>query len=143
MSSLTGANAVIQLAITGLFPVPQRLQGFTVDDVFDAEAIVPTEIMTGVDGNLSAGYVYVPRKQGITLQGDSASNLLFEAWFAAQEAVQEAYFANGIVHLTAVGRHYVMTRGVLTSFPPMPTVKKLIQPRKYEITWGKVVAAPV
>ncbi len=37
--TLTAANAVIMLGITGLYDVPRRLQGFSADDVADVEAV--------------------------------------------------------------------------------------------------------
>ena len=79
--SITSANAVLTLAIAQLFPVPQQLQGFGVDDVYDVPQIKSVEVMMGVDGVLSAGFVYVQIPQHITLQGDSASNLIFDTWW--------------------------------------------------------------
>jgi hypothetical protein len=143
MASITGANSVVMLAITALYPVAQQLQGFAADDVFDSEAIASAEILTGVDGELSAGWIYVPVKMGFTLQADSSSNGLFEAWYQAQQAIQECYFASGTVHLPATGRSYVMQKGVLTTHKPTPDVKKVLQPRKYEITWKRIFAAPL
>jgi hypothetical protein len=143
MASITGANSVVMLAIAALYPVAQQLQGFAADDVFDSEGIASAEILTGVDGNMSAGWVYVPIKQGYTLQADSASNALFEAWYQAQQAIQELYFASATIHLPATSRSYVMTKGVLTLHKPTPDVKKVLQPRKYEITWSKIFAGPL
>src|SRR6266705_459928 len=142
MASITGANSIVLLSITGLFPVPQQLFGFAADDVFDSEAIASAEILTGVDGNMSAGWIYVPVKMSFNLQADSDSNKLFESWYAAQQAIQDLYFATGTVHLPATSRSYIMRKGVLSSHKPTPDVKKVLQPRKYEITWGQIVAAP-
>ncbi len=143
MASITGANSIVLLSITGLFPVPQQLFGFAADDVFDSEAIASAEILTGVDGNMSAGWIYVPVKMSFNLQADSDSNKLFESWYAAQQAIQDLYFATGTVHLPATSRSYIMRKGVLSSHKPTPDVKKVLQPRKYEITWGQIVAAPI
>lgn len=143
MASITSVNSVVMLGITGLYTVPQQLQGYTADDIFDTESIVPAEIVMGLDGRLSAGYVPVAVTQHYSLQADSASNSLFEAWQAAQTAAKEIYFANGIVHLSSVGRSYVMTNGVLSSYAPMSDAKKTLQPRKFSITWESVVGVPV
>jgi hypothetical protein len=131
------------LAVTGLFPVPQQLQGFAADDVFDISDVSPAETMMGVDGKLSAGFVFMPVEMGIMLNADSESNLLFDAWFAAQQAAREIYYANGIVRLPSVQRSFVLTKGVLKSYKPSPDAKKVLQPRKYSITWESIVGAPI
>ena len=141
MSSITGANAVVMLAITGLFPVPLQLQGFAADDVFDTEAIESAEVLMGVDRKMSAGFVAVPVKQTYTLQADSASMFFFDTWWAAQQVIGDLYFASGIAVLNAVNQKWIMTKGALTSFKPTPDVKKLLQPRKFTVTWESVLPA--
>lgn len=141
--TITAANAVFTLAVNGVFNVAQQLQQFSADDVFDTEAVESAEIMMGVDGHLSAGFVFVAVKQSITLQADSPSNLIFEAWQQAQKTARDLFFAQGGVILPSVGRAYTMTRGVLTSYPPIPDAKKVLQPRKYGITWESVSPAAI
>lgn len=143
MSSITGATAAYQLAITDLYDSPQQLQGFAADDVFSTPPIQSIETLMGVDGKMSAGFVYVEVKQSISLQADSDSNQLFDQWWAAQQDAQDVFFANATVLLFALGQKWQMTRGVLSQYHPIPDVKKLIQPRKYEITWNYMSAAPV
>lgn len=140
--TITSNNAAFTLAIAGLFAVPQQLQGFAADDIFDTEGVEPAETSMGVDGKLSAGLVFAPVKQSVALQADSDSNTLFEAWYAAQKAAGDVYYAQGSVYLPATGRAYVMTRGVLTAYSPMPDAKKTLQPRKYGLTWESVTGAP-
>jgi hypothetical protein len=141
--SLTGANAVLTLSISGLFDVPQQIQGFAADDVTETEPVTPAEVYSGVDGNLSGGWVYVPRIQTIMLQADSLSNILFEDWNAAQEAIQDLYFAGAELRLPSLGRAYVFTKGILSHFLPTPAIKKIAQPRRYQITWQKCIPMPV
>lgn len=141
--SITSTNAIYLLSIAGLYTVPQALQGYAADDIFDTAVINPAEVSMGLDGKLSAGFVPVAIAQTITLQADSDSNLLFDAWFAAQQAAREIYFANGIVRLPAIGRSYVLTNGVLNSYAPIADAKKTLQPRKFGITWEALVGAPL
>lgn len=141
--TITAANAVFMLSITGLFDAPVQLQGFSADDVFDTEAIERAEILMGVDGRMSAGFVYTPTKQGITLQADSDSNDIFETWNANNAPPNDLFFANGSVVLPAIGKAYTMSKGVLMSYPSMPDAKKVLQPRKYGITWEKIEPAPI
>jgi hypothetical protein len=134
MASLTGADAVIIFSGI-LFPVPQQLQGFGPDDVVDTPDVVSSETSMGVDGNLSGGFVFMEVPQTYTLQADSPSNDFFDLWYAANIAAKTAYTMNGLILLPSLGYKWTNTRGFLSSLPPMPSVKKLSQPRKFKVTW--------
>lgn len=138
MGDITGANATFMLSITSVFPAPVKLQGFAADDVFDTDPLESTEHYMGVDGILSAGFVFVPVRMGISLQADSASNQLFDAWHAAQVAAKAAFFANAVVILPNVGQKWALINGILQHYQPLPPVKKLLQPRKHGILWTQV-----
>jgi hypothetical protein len=140
--SITGATAAYLLSIQGLYDLPQLLQGFAADDVFSTPAIKSAETLMGVDGFLSAGFVYAEIVQSISIQADSDSGALFDDWWAAQQAAEDIYYANATVGLKAIRRKWTMTRGVLTGYAPIPDVKKLLQPRKFEITWNAMSPAP-
>lgn len=139
--TITAANAVLMLSVTGLFPVPQQIQGFAADDVYDTEDLETAEILMGVDGKMSAGFVYNPVRQGFTLQADSSSNDFFEAIYSAEQAAREKYFLNGSVLLSSIGKLYTMTAGVVSGYKPLPDAKKVLQPRKFMITWERVLPA--
>jgi hypothetical protein len=141
--TLTAANSIIMLTVSGLFLTPQQIQGFAADDIFDTEEIKPTEVVMGVDGKLSAGYVPTPLPQNFTIQADSNSNDFFEAWYQAMKTAKEVFFAGGIIQLPAIGRSYAMVNGVLSSYKPISDGKKILQPRKYQITWESVLGAPL
>jgi hypothetical protein len=143
MASITSANSIFLLGISTVFPVPQLLQGYATDDAFSTESVEPAETKMGVDGKLSAGFVFMPIKLSITLQADSASILLFDAWYAAQKAQLDVYFANGLIRLKSVSKSYVLTNGVLSGYMPIPDAKKTLDPLKYAITWESVVGAPI
>lgn len=140
--TLTAANSVILLTIPSLFPVAQQLQGFSAEDVFDTDQLDTAETMMGVDGKLSAGWIPKEIKQTFSLQADSDSVAFFETWYASQQQARELYFASGAVSLPAVNRKYVMTKGVLTGFSAVPKAGKILQPRKFTITWEALYAAP-
>ena len=139
--TLTSANSVLLVAVAGLFDVPLQLQGFATDDIFDVDNVQSTETAMGVDGRLSAGWVPAPIVQNITLQADSASVTIFEQWYGAQQSIREAYVANGSIFLPSVQRSYVMTRGFLTGYSPVASGKKMLQPRKFSITWEAISGA--
>lgn len=139
--SLTAANATIMLAIAGLFPAPQQLQGFAADDIFSTDPLESAQTVMGVDGIMSAGFVFVEVKQSYTLQADSPSNFIFDQWFQAQQVARDIFFANGIVLLQTLGSKWSMAKGVLSMYPPMPDGGKLLKPRKFGITWQSISPA--
>lgn len=143
MASLTAANSVLMLSVLSLFPIPQQIQGFAADDVAAAEPVEPVEVSVGVDGKMSAGWVPTAKPWTITLQADSASNLFFEAWATAQEALKDVYFANGTAIVKSISRSYVMVNGVLSQYPPMAGIRRTLQPRQYRITWESITPVPV
>lgn len=133
--TLTSANSVILLTIPGLLPVPTQLQGFAADDIFDTENVDSAEVVMGLDGRLSGGFVPMPIKQNITIQADSDSVRVFENWYAAQQSARELYYANGLVSIPSVQRKYTARRGILSSHSPAPSAKRILQPRRFTITW--------
>jgi hypothetical protein len=141
--TITSANAIFMLSVTDVFDTPVQLQGFSADDVFDTEAVDPVEVLMGVDGVMSAGFVYVPIKQGITLQADSDSNDLFEEWYRQQQAGPDIFFAQATIRQPAISKAYTCSQGVLSTYPSMADAKKVLQPRKYGITWERVEPAPL
>lgn len=140
--TITSANAILLLSVAKLFDAPQRIQGFTADDIADTDGVSPTETSMGLDGRLSAGFVPVMVTQNISLQSDSLSNDLFENWFAAESVAREKYIAGGTLIVSATQRRYTMVRGFLQSLPITPSLKKTIQPRRYTIVWESVTPAP-
>lgn len=139
--SLTGANASISLSQSTLFSSAQTLQGFSADDVTDMDVVEIVERLMGVDGVLSFGFVWKERIQKIRLQADSTSNQFFDTINTQQQAVQDVYPLSGTILLSAIGLKFTCTNGALTRYKPMPQVKKLIQPREYEIVWNSVTPA--
>jgi hypothetical protein len=139
---ITSANAVLSLAIPPLFPVPQNLQGFAADDVYDVPQIRSVETLMGVDGVLSGGFVYVAVLQRIMLQADSPSNAVFDQWWSQMQATQAVYVANGVIRLPSISTKFVQTTGYLTGYKPAPAARRVLQPREFEITWNSIQPQP-
>lgn len=133
--SITSANAILMISILPIFPVPQQLQEFSADDVFDTDAIESAEVSMGVDGIMTAGFVFVPIKQSYTLQADSPSTFIFDTWWTTMQQVRDVFYANANIKLISLGTKWNLTKGILTSYKPIPDAKKLLQPRKFTITW--------
>lgn len=142
MASITAANAVLMLAVPPLFPIPQQIQGFAADDVYDIPQIKSVEVMMGVDGILSGGFVFVQIPQEITLQADSLSNLFFDTWWTQMQAAQDVYVASGTIKLPGIATKFTQLTGYLTGYKPAPGAKRVLQPRKYEITWARIAPSP-
>lgn len=137
--SITSSNANLFLVIPQVFAAPQALQGFGVDDIFGTNDVPATEAMMGVDGHLAAGKVYVPVVQDITLMASSPSTEVFDAWAAAMENLGDVLFANMTVILLSIGKEYTCLGGTLTAYKKMPDARRVLQPRRYQITWEKVL----
>lgn len=143
MADLTSANSIIWLSIPLVLPVPQQLQQFAIDDIFSTAPVVPIEVVMGVDGVLSGGYVPREKKTTFMLQANSPSNQVFDSWSSIQDANTTAYTATGVITLPTLGLTFALTKGFLTSYVPITDAKKILQPRRYEITWQSIIGSPV
>ena len=142
MASITSANAVLLLGIDNLYSTPIQLTGFSADDVYALDEMEIAETMMGVDGVLSGGFVFRPVVQNIFLQADSPSNGVFDLWFITQQTIGDVYYAQGSITLNSLGAKYNMVKGILTKYTPAPEAKKLLQPRRYTVTWQRIIPQP-
>lgn len=146
MGSITSANAKLTFTVrgpAGIVVGPFTVQGYAGDDAFATETVEAAQAVMGVDGKLSAGFVPNPAIQTITLQPDSPSRRLFEAWYGAQQALGDVLEADGFLALPGPGVAYGLVKGYLTQYTPMPQGKKILQPMTYQITWENVQPAPL
>lgn len=141
--SITAADAVYMLAVENLYPVHQLLQGYSADAAFETDGSEPAEVVMGVDGRMSAGFVPFTTRQTINIMPDSPSSIIFEVWLQAQKAARAIYFGDGLIRLPAVQRSYKLTRGVLTTAPAIPGTRKVLQARGFVITWEDISPAPL
>lgn len=141
--TITSANSVFSLAVLNLFNVPQKIQGYSADTAFTTDPVASAEAHMGVDGLLSGGFTPQPRKIKIKLQSDSDSVLIFDQWFAAQQASRELYYANATIDIPALGKSFACRKGILTSYKQIPDAKKVLDPSEYEITFESVTSAPI
>lgn len=143
MPDITAANTAFVISVPLLLPVPQQLQGFAADDIFDVDDVDSTDILMGVDGILSAGMIFAPKPMNIALQADSPSVSFFDAWYQGQQANTAAYAAQAIITFTGIGTSYALTTGYLSRYKPMADAKKILQPRKFRVTWQTIIPTPV
>ncbi len=140
--TITAANSVYLLSIPGLYSTPVLLQGYATDDAFATEAVDTSEVVKGVDGIMSAGFIPYLTKQTIMLQADSNSIEIFENWLAAMKQAREVIYGNATLSIPSLERKYAMTKGVLSNIQATPTAKKTMQARPFIITWDSVDPAP-
>ena len=81
--------------------------------------------------------------QTIALQADSPSNLLFDTWYNAQEQLREVYLANAHITLSSINRTFTCVQGFLTNYPPMADARRILQPRRFTVTWQSITGAPL
>lgn len=139
--TITSANSSFILAIPNLFAATE-IQGYAADDMFSVAPVKSVETVMGADGKLSFGYTPVVTVMTIMLMPDSDSGEIFDEWGAAQDAVRETYPATAVITLSGTGDKYTLTRGALTSWVKMPSAKKVLQARPFEITWQQVLRMP-
>jgi len=142
MASLTAANSSFSLVIRSVFPTPQQLHGYGVDDAFSVSGIAPAEVAMGVDGVLSAGFIPTPKEMTITLQADSASNTIFDNWYQASEVLKEVIPADAVIIVPGISKMFTCVRGFLTGYSMMPDARRMLQARRYTITWQAIIGAP-
>ena len=140
-ATITSANSVFMLAIGGIAPIPQQIQGFASDAAWAFEDINNKEIVMGVDGKMSAGYVFVPKPMKVTIMPNSSSTSLFDLWYSSEETAREVFSADATLVYPAIGKKFTLTYGVLSRTKVAPTVGKTLQPVEYEITWESATAS--
>lgn len=143
MASITSANSVITISVTGIFSTPFQLQGFSADNIYDAPELEVVQTAMGVDGRLSGGFVFNPVVQTFSIQADSETNRFFETWAARMKTRKDVYVAQGTTKLVSVNRSYTMRRGFLTTVHQLAPAARILQPRRYTVTWESVTAAPL
>lgn len=141
--TITAANATITFTVPSVFAAPQQIQGFAADDVYSTDTLESVEEMMGVDGQLTAGFVFVPVRQQYTLMADSPSIAFFDQWWQFQQALQDAYPCFGTITLPSKKTQYAMQKGFLKGYKPLPDAKKLLQPQQFAIVWQRIIASPV
>jgi hypothetical protein len=143
MPDITSANAVFIISVPLLLPTPQQLQGFGVDDMFDADDVDTVETMMGVDGVFAGGFRYVERPMTISLLASSESNTFFDSWNAMQTTGVLAAPAVGNITLPSLGVTYALVQGYLTRYKPLADAKRVLQTRRFQVKWGRIIGTPV
>src|ERR1700748_263885 len=105
-ATLTTANSTMTMTTEALYTSAQRIQGYAADDAFDFAEVENGEYSMGIDGKLSAGFVFNPIPFTMTLQGDSASLALFENIWQYEYSNRTKLTQDVTVTLPSVAKRY-------------------------------------
>ena len=137
-TTITSANSKLYLSANILFPVPVKMEGYASDRAFTVDAIDMAEINMGVDGRMTAGYVFNPTTQTISLQPDSPSNDFFDLLIEAQKSTRDIYYLSASLEVPSTGKSYTFTKGVLQSGKQVADHAKVQQNKEHKIVWERV-----
>lgn len=139
-TTITSANSVLILG-ADIFPVPIQIKGFASDKAFAVESLDVAEVVMGVDGIQSAGYIPTSVKQTISLQADSPSKLFFSTLWNAMKSNKEVYYLSGTLTLPSTGEAFSLNRGILSTTQPFASAQKTLQSMDFTISWESVTSA--
>jgi hypothetical protein len=143
LGTLTSANCILFLSQPILLPTPVQIEQFAADDVYGVDRIKSVEVLMGVDGVLSGGFVFAEIMQHFYLQANSPSNVeVFDKIWTQMVAAKDVYPLNGSITLPAIKTKFTMSNGFLTDYSPAPDAKKILQRRQYTITWNSIGPSP-
>lgn len=142
MASITSANSNFTISVAGLIPAPTKLDGYATDDAWDTEDVDLAEVVIGVDGKKSAGYVNALVPMVLHFQADSDSIDLFEEIIRQTKLQQETFRIDGQLIVPATGKVYECINGTLTRGKLLPDGKKTLQARTFTIVWEAIPGAP-
>jgi hypothetical protein len=86
--------------------------------------------------------VFVEIQWNISLQADSASNLIFDTIWTQQQATKQTYPVSGLIKLPSISTKFTLTTGFLRRYKPAPAAKKTLHPRTYGFVFQNIAPAP-
>lgn len=138
-NTITSADCIFTLNVDGLYPTGVRLQGFAADNIYSTSEKTLAETVMGVDGFLSAGFIFTSVNQTINIMPDSASWRVFENWAMLSESGIAVFRCNATVILPGLGKKYTHTNGVFKSWKALPDAQKTMQPGQAVIEWARII----
>lgn len=134
-ATLTVANSSIVLTVEGLHPSGVTLAGYAADNVFEPGEVENGEFSMGIDGRLSAGYVFNEIPFTLTLQADSPSLNVFEDIWQRERSLRNKLTIGMTVALPANGKRVTARDGFLRSYKA-PAGQRILQPGVAVFTFG-------
>lgn len=141
-AKLTVANSVIAVTIEALYPAAEILTGYAADDAFTTEAVQNGEYSMGIDGKLSAGFVFYEVPLAITLQADSDSIAVFENVWLYETNNRTKLEWNVTITLPSLQRRYDYKTGYLETYKA-PSGQKILQPVAAQLVFSRMDMSPL
>lgn len=141
-ATLTVANSAIAMTTEALFPSAVNLQGYSADDAFESDTVENGEFSMGIDGQLSAGFVFNATQLTLTFQADSPSLDLFEQIYLYEQANRTKLQQEITISLPSKGRRYDYQQGYMVSYKA-PAGKKILQPGVVVFTFKRLQPSPL
>jgi tail fiber protein gp32 len=141
-ATLTTANSALLVTIEAIYPQAQRLQGYAADDVYDFDNVENAEFSMGIDGKLSAGFVFNEIPFTLTLQADSPSLTLFEQTYQYEVSNRTKLQQDLTITLPAVQKRYDLKAGFMRRYKA-PSGKKILQPGVVEFVFARMEVSPL
>ena len=129
--TITSANSTLTLAVANLFPVPQNIQGFATDAMFDGGDVEIAEGKIGADGLAAYGFIFNLQTLTIELLANSPSRQFFADLVNATKAAREVYTISGSILVPSINMKVTLVNGTLKSYPPFPAAKKTLEDVRY------------
>ena len=140
--NLTVANSTLAVTVEALYPSSQRIQGYAADDAYDFDNVENGEYSMGIDGKLSAGFVFNEIPLTMTLQADSPSLVLFDNVWLYEVNNRAKLEVNATITLPSIGRRYDLKNGFMRRFKS-PSGKKILQPAAIEFVFARLEVSPL
>jgi hypothetical protein len=134
--TLTAANAIVSITVPGLFPVPQIIDGFEIEDNFTSGAISIAETVLTLDGELEGGFVYSTVPLRLNLLPMSNSKKFFVDYLQATRTNQDIFRANFSVTMIGEKTQYTLTNGIYISGQVIPNVAKIQKAVPFEFLFS-------
>lgn len=141
--SISGSSIVLTFAVQTYSPAPVTIRGYGPDETVDAEALTVGEVMKGIDGFGTSGFMQTTLVTPFTLLADPQvvpSIDFMDGWMGAQMLLNGGtgdvlYAINGVITYPSLKRQMQVNNGTLRSFKPIPQGQKLLRPRQFSIEW--------
>jgi hypothetical protein len=136
-ATLTSANAVLKMTAEALYTSAVSISGFATDDAWDPDAVQNGEYAMGVDGTLSAGFVFNEIHLSITVQADSPSLVYYENIWNYEVTNRTKLQLAQTIRSVANGRNYDYKQGYMVSYKA-PAGKKILQPAVVQMVFSRL-----
>lgn len=140
---ITSANSKMRCVVPAYYPGGFDFDDYSVDGMFDTEALTNAEDAMSADGLYHAGYVFNPTQQTITLMPTSNAGFLIDDWWAAERTAIAKFKCNITLTIPALSRTYNFVDGAIITWTPVPRAGRVLQARPAVFRFKSVTSSPI